>query len=95
MYFQAFGIILAVSCEKAASEAKYTSRISYNILRSFSTELFPAHNNVVKEELLLLAEHIRARNIHFSALFFSVDYRMLFKIFGSIATYLVIIIPLR
>lgn len=50
---------------------------------------------IIKEELILLAEHISRRKIHVSAGAFIVDYTMLFMIFGSIVTYLVIVLQFK
>lgn len=45
----------------------------------------------LREELLMFAEHLGYRHVNFSAAgCFNVDCTMLFTIFGSIASYLVI-----
>ncbi|KAJ8956791.1 hypothetical protein NQ314_006667 [Rhamnusium bicolor] len=65
-----FGIILSMACDKTASEARKTSLISYKILMNFPSSLKGTEEKIIKDELLLLAEHISRRNIHFSAGFF-------------------------
>ncbi|XP_018565913.1 putative gustatory receptor 2a [Anoplophora glabripennis] len=93
--FVAFGAILSISCDKTASEARRTSLISYKILMNYPSCPRTTREKIIKEELILLAEHISRRKVHFSAGIFTVDYSMLFMIFGSIATYLVIILQFK
>ncbi|CAG9857522.1 unnamed protein product [Phyllotreta striolata] len=93
--YAVISVMLAVPCGNASNEARKTCLVSYKILLGFQGSSRFGRCKNVKEELLLLAEHVRARNVRFSTGFFPVDYNVLFLILGSVATYLIIILQFQ
>ncbi|XP_044271280.1 putative gustatory receptor 28b [Tribolium madens] len=88
-----FGIILSICCERASNEANNTSVLSYKILLNYPSCPKSHSDEINKNELMLLAEHLSQRKVKFSAAgLFDVDHTMLYMIFGSIAAYLVIVL---
>lgn len=83
-------ILLAVPCELAAKEAKYTGILSYKLLIQIPRS---SGNSAIREELNILIQQSTNRPPYFSAAgFFNVDYTMLLIILGSFTSYLVVII---
>ncbi|RZC39611.1 uncharacterized protein BDFB_000669 [Asbolus verrucosus] len=91
-----FGVMLAINCEQTSEEANNTSVICYKILLNFPSCPKSHSEEVTKNELMLLAEHLSQRKVKFSAAgFFTVDHSMLYMIFGSIAAYLVVVLQFK
>ena len=88
--------MVAICCSKASTEANNTSIISYKILLDFPSSPKTHYEEVTKNELMLLAEHLNQKKLIFSAAgLFAVDHTMLYMIFGSIAAYLVIVLQFK
>ncbi|KAJ8961679.1 hypothetical protein NQ318_021278 [Aromia moschata] len=90
-----FVISLSVACDKTTTEANNTSTICYKILIKYLSCSRASENRKVKEELMLLADHISRRKVSFRAGFFAIDYTMLYMIFGCVTTYLVIVLQFK
>ncbi|XP_063912666.1 uncharacterized protein LOC135129443 [Zophobas morio] len=94
--FIMFGVIVAICCEQASNEANNTSIICYKILLNYPSYPKSHDEDITRNELMLLAEHLSQRKIKFSAAgLFVVDHTMLYMIFGSIAAYLVIVLQFK
>lgn len=83
--------MMAVVCAQATEKAKTTSAVSYKLLIEMPACPRSAFESQLRDELLMLADHLEYRQVYFTAAdCFSVDYTMLFTIFGSVASYIVI-----
>nr|XP_023023177.1 uncharacterized protein LOC111511394 [Leptinotarsa decemlineata] len=93
--FQTFGVILALSCQETANEARKTSNICYKLLLDFPSHSKNSQEIIIEEDLKLLIEHVRIRKVQFWAGTFPVDSSMLFMITVIILTLLLIILQLE
>lgn len=86
-------IAITTSCNMALEEALRTPGICYHLLANHSKV---AKDMKVRGELILLAQQSTSRCPSFSAGgFFDVDFKLLLGLFGSITSYVIIIIQVN
>lgn len=74
-------------------EAKQTSLICYKILQEIRPKPFSNEQHQIRENLSFLAQEATLRATKISAAgFFEVDYTMVFLLFTSVTTYIVVLI---
>ncbi|KAF2893220.1 hypothetical protein ILUMI_12954 [Ignelater luminosus] len=88
-----FGTIVAASCDSATKEAQRTAEICYKLLLSLPAMPEKSQDRALREQLYLLAQLSSQRCPGFSAAgFFRVDYSMLLALFGSVTSYVIVVI---
>lgn len=87
--------MLATSCEQTIEEMNESQRICHKLLAQLPGRLSNAQE-VLREELYIFANQIDHLNVQFTASgFFNVNHTLLLTIFGSIASYIIILIQFR
>lgn len=87
------GITIASSCNSALNEAEKVGKTTFKLLQDIPEFKMTENEEMLREELLVLAQQALMNCPHFTAAgFFNVDYTMLYNILGSVTSYVVVIV---
>ncbi|KAF2893861.1 hypothetical protein ILUMI_12313 [Ignelater luminosus] len=89
-------VVIAATCDATTKEAQRTAKVCYSLLLDVPAFSNNIQDQILREELSLLAQHATHQCPYFSAAgFFRVDYSMLFGLLATVTTYIIVLIQIN